>query len=638
MTHYFKSDGIRITLGNKLGQGGEGAVFEILEYADKVAKIYLASTSGQQVSKLQAMIALKTDELERISAWPEDTIHKTKGGEIIGFMMAKIEGYKPVHELYSPKSRRAEFPHADWRFLINTAANISRAFAIVHNHNHIIGDVNHGNLVVAKDGTVKLIDVDSFQIYNGNKYFYCDVGVAEYTPPELASSDFSKTARNQNHDAFGLAVLNFHLLFLGRHPFAGKYLGTGYMPIDRAIKENRFVYGVDSRTKMMEPPPNTLPLATTSQTVAALFENAFNNNSLFTSRPSAKDWVVSLVDLSKQLKQCGVSASHFYIFSLNYCPWCAFEKKIGIDFFQTKHYTTVQTFHIDLVWPKIQNLKRPRFMELDESCIINMPSSTAKIAKGKTRFRLFVFALISLAILFGIMSGLISLNPWIIVVLVTFAAFSLIPTRNKVIRSFNGKLTLIEAKYKSLLSALNTPLREFDIELAELKSLKTEHQNLATERTKGFEYLKQNIMQAQLGKYLEKFEVQSAILKNIGEGRKQMLISFGVESAADVTLKQVSAVPGFGPTFTKILMDWRNACEKGFKFDYNKGVDPQDIAKLDKKINDKKSQIEGRLNNGTQKLQSLINDFNRIKALKAEELEKISQEYTQSKFDLEYLR
>jgi len=647
MTTYFKSDGSKITIGQKLGQGGEGAVFEIKEEASVVAKIYHGTVPFEQITKLEAMISLKTEDLLRISSWPIDTIHKTKGGDVVGLVMPRITGYKPVHELYSPKSRRTEFPAADWRFLINTATNISRAFGIIHNYDHIIGDVNHGNLVVAADGTVKLIDCDSFQVYSGNKYHFCTVGVPEYTPPELASSNFANTIRTQNHDLFGLAVLNFHLLFLGRHPFAGKYLGSGYMPIDRAIKENRFVYGVDSRSKMMEPPPNTLPLNSTTNEIVKLFESAFNPNSLFHARPSAKEWVLSLTDLSKQLKPCYKSSSHFYFEGLANCPWCSFEKKLGIDFFQTQKYSPLQSFNIDLVWPRIQQLKRPGFFQIQEIYKIDNPSPDAKKIGLKFRYKGIMYVA---SVLAGLVIGLgltfllkglgINLNTMFAPIILISLAMPriLVPKKKGALNKFEQHLSKVEGQCELIMEKLNTPLREFDIELAELKSLKAEHQNLPIERAKGFESLKNNIKENQLIRFLEKFEINNAVIKSIGEGRKQMLMSFSVETAADITQKQVSAVPGFGPAMVKILLDWRKECEKGFVFDYNKGIDPQDIAKLDKKVNDKKFQIEGRLGGGAKKLQGLLDDFYKLKELKAKEIDDLTFLYQQAKYDLAYLK
>ena len=43
-----------------------------------------------------------------------------------------------------------------------------------------------------------------------------------------------------DHDRFGLAVLIFHLLMMGRHPFSGVYLDKGDMPLEKAIREGRF--------------------------------------------------------------------------------------------------------------------------------------------------------------------------------------------------------------------------------------------------------------------------------------------------------------------------------------------------------------------------------------------------------------
>ncbi len=41
---------------------------------------------------------------------------------------------------------------------------------------------------------------------------------------------------------FGLAVLLFQLLFLGRHPFSGVFGGRGEMTVVRAVSECRFAY------------------------------------------------------------------------------------------------------------------------------------------------------------------------------------------------------------------------------------------------------------------------------------------------------------------------------------------------------------------------------------------------------------
>ena len=63
---------------------------------------------------------------------------------------------------------------------------------------------------VGADGTVMLIDCDSFQVRDGAEVFTCDVGVPLFTASELHGYGFRGLLRTENHDRFGLAVLLFH--------------------------------------------------------------------------------------------------------------------------------------------------------------------------------------------------------------------------------------------------------------------------------------------------------------------------------------------------------------------------------------------------------------------------------------------
>ena len=83
----------------------------------------------------------------------------------------------------------------------------------------------------------------------------------------------------------------FHLLFMGRHPFAGRFLGAGEMPIEKAIAECRFAYSRDARRTKMAPPPFTPPLAVAGPATTELFERAFHPMVASGGRPTAEDWV-----------------------------------------------------------------------------------------------------------------------------------------------------------------------------------------------------------------------------------------------------------------------------------------------------------------------------------------------------------
>src|SRR5262245_7319814 len=246
-----RSDAIR--LGRRIGIGAEGEVYEIQDRSDLVAKIY-HEPPPEKAEKLVALSRRGNERLFNLSAWPVDALRDATGAAVVGFVMKKISGAEEVHALHSPKSRLRKFPEASWAFLIYVAANIARAVAAIHEHGFVIGDVNPKNILVTRNATVYLLDVDSFQVSVEGKSYRCDRGFAEYTPPELQGVAFRNVDRALEHDCFGLAVVIFQLLFMGRHPFSGAFLGAGEMPLERAIRESRFAYGADAETRRMRQP------------------------------------------------------------------------------------------------------------------------------------------------------------------------------------------------------------------------------------------------------------------------------------------------------------------------------------------------------------------------------------------------
>jgi len=60
--------------------------------------------------------------------------------------------------------------------------------------------------------------------------------------------------------------------------------------------------------------------------------------------------------------------------------------------------------------------------------------------------------------------------------------------------------------------------------------------------------------------------------------------------------------PDAGPSLTRELLSWRRTVEAKFRFDPTKGVDPRDIAALDREITDMKQKLEHSISNGPQTL------------------------------------
>lgn len=330
--------------------GGEGAVFDVLGKPDLVAKLYSRPQSKERCDKLRAMAKLCRPELLKIAAWPTATLSDGNPATIVGFLMPRIANHLEIHNLYSVAQRKKDFPEADWGFLLHTARNCAIAFEAVHDHGHVVGDVNQKNVMVSKKGIVSLVDCDSFQVSEGTHIFRCGVGVDEYTPPDLQGKNFASLDRAANHDLFGLAVLIFQLLMLGRHPFSGVPLVKADIPIVKAIQDGLYAY-TRNPTKL-KPPPNTPPLTMLDAATRDLFERAFGS----TRRPTATEWRDVLDALMKQLARCKNDPKHSFPASAGECPWCRLIAAARLMFFLPGRGATAAAFRPEDIQKFINNL------------------------------------------------------------------------------------------------------------------------------------------------------------------------------------------------------------------------------------------------------------------------------------------
>ncbi len=335
----------QIRLDKKIAEGGEGSVFHVVGEPNLVAKKYHHTIDTKIAEKLKAMTrsGQTNTELFNFSAWPKELLLDRSHNGVVGFLMPKIVGYRNIHQLYGPKDRQTYFPDADWGFLVHAALNCSVAFAGVHARGHVIGDVNHSNVLVNNNAMVSLIDCDSMGIRDATTWFPCtEVGVVEFTAPELQGLSLAGLDRTQNHDLFGLAVLIFHLLLL-RHPFMGalRVQSSGDAPeIGSSIANSAFAYSRNRQTPLV-PVPNWPLLDCVSPEISAMFEQAFESPALGTppQRPFAKAWVKGLRSFEKSLKTCPRNGGHRYYSRNKDCPWCSIISSRGYDFFVTADAT-----------------------------------------------------------------------------------------------------------------------------------------------------------------------------------------------------------------------------------------------------------------------------------------------------------
>ncbi|HNX98597.1 MAG TPA: hypothetical protein PKK12_13040, partial [Candidatus Aminicenantes bacterium] len=489
---------------------------------------------------------------------------------MVGFLMPRIADAEPIHKLYGPTHRKETFPHADWRFLVRAAKNLAAAFYVIHQYGYVVGDVNEGNILVNDKACVRLIDCDSFQVRSSDSLYYCEVGVAQFTPPELQKSSNFRLARSENHDNFGLAILIFQLLFLGRHPYAGVYAGKEDMPIEKAIAEFRFAYGRNAPMRAMKAPPNSVGLPIVPGHIAELFEQAFSEEGTRNGgRPKAGDWWDVLDPFENKLRRCSADAVHHYYAGLSSCPWCKLEETSGVLIFLSAD--SITKIDIKKEWQRVEAIRPPGPMPVISPDIYRTrPAPLAPAVARSLAFRkirqVAGAALATGCLVLAI--GEVITDPWTVILLgiVAIVLFFFpgmeaderkrrwagLETAQYMWRLWNRKW-VDEAGEEAFTAQLNR-----------LRDLRQQFDKIEREYRNGLAARESGVRDRQLHQFLKKHPVDRTSLPRIAAGQLAALKASGIATAADVTPPGLRHIPRLDQTVTGELVSWREMLEKSF--------------------------------------------------------------------------
>jgi len=542
-------------LGRCLGRGGEGAVYSVPMRPAFVAKIYARRPDGPTGRKLAAMVQLGTEALAAVAAWPQDLLLDPRTGDPVGFLMPRVDGHREIHTLYGPTDRRSVFPDASWAFLVRVARNVAAAFDTVHQHGHVVGDVNQGNVVVSRKATVRLIDCDSFQITHLGRTYPCRVGVPLFTPPELHGQRLEDVERTADHDRFGLAVLVFHLLYNGRHPYAGRHPERA-VPVEAAIQEGLFAFGREAARHGWQPPPFSLRLADVSPTVARLFELAFGPEAAAGgTRPSASEWVAALESLEGGLINCADDPRHVYLAAGGSCPWCRIEEEGGPSFFFLPQGTASDAFDLASAWRAIEAVHSPGPAALPRRPVV--PD------RSEQRFSTAAWRAVR---------SLLGLRASQNLAQVQEEA----ERRARDIATAEENLGRLEAQWDSLCGEAAFVNRRQELEAA-----RTAFEGLTVLEEEERRELAARFRETRLPAHLRTFALEFARIPGLGPPELARLAGRGITTAAEVTPEALMAIRRIDLGLVRSLLLFKGVAVRAFEFDPVTGVPGRDRKALD---------------------------------------------------------
>lgn len=313
--------------GSPLGIGGQARVYALADDPTQVVKIYRTPSEDRANRVLHMMLAHSAEDFivgtnhHPVLVWPSALVHNADG-QAVGYVMRRVgpPDQRQLFALFSRRQRAANFPDANWRFLVGVGRNLAGLVAQLHRQDLIVGDLSHSNLMVSTDGFVTLLDCDSIQFRHNGNFFPCGTLTMEYAAPEIQLD--MNTPRSAATDDFTLAVLVCRLLTAGDHPFIGH-------PVELASEdpspgENiRLGLSYLVRPSAVQVPAETVDISVLPPAVASLAQQAFGLGiGDPAKRPKAAMWHEALRREWSTAQTCHRRPHHTYGAHLTACPWC----------------------------------------------------------------------------------------------------------------------------------------------------------------------------------------------------------------------------------------------------------------------------------------------------------------------------
>lgn len=317
MQEYFKkgtkiqlTNGNHATVKDKLGEGGQGAVYRVAIGKNEYALKWYHKNAIKNPNEFYKNLSdnIKRGSPTKAFLWPLFLTEKMENS--FGYVMnIRPEGFHSLSDFLLAKVRFGSISAA-----ITACLNITNGFRDLHRKGLSYQDINDGNFFIKPDtGAVLICDNDNVAPYGHSLGI---AGKARYMAPEVVRN---KKKPDVMSDRFSLAVILFRILFLD-HPLEGKKVLVpcltenlemkfyGIEPVfiyDRNDTSNRPERGVHNNViKLWQCYPKK---------IRDMFKEAFTKESMQgkVKRISVSDWQIALTQLRDMLITCPCGGETF---------------------------------------------------------------------------------------------------------------------------------------------------------------------------------------------------------------------------------------------------------------------------------------------------------------------------------------
>ena len=387
---------------------------------------------------------------------------------------------------------------------------------------------------------------------------------------------------------------------------------------EEAIKLHAFAFAPSEMGIPVGPPPGSPRLEMLPTEIRGAFFQAFLKDSVRpNARPTASRWRQLLDALSKELVLCAHNPSHLYWSKAGSCPWCGIAREVGVDIFPAP--VTSNGLASSNLAPNDAYILRLAGMRPHPFAVTTPPSFTdlppCPLPATPTGF------LSGVHYLFSAQGWRQSwLNPSI-------------QACNATLQQAESKIIAVRAEQQNIIATYN---REFSAHAAALNKIIQSLKDITGIRAECLQAVKNERQHVAMNAHLQRFRIRQQKISQIGPSRLTTILSFGIETAADINRNSLARA-GLPSNAVSELLEWRRQKESFFSFDPNRALSIAENQDVDRRAQEKMK----RLREDAAVIEVKINETANRAQLKLRPLEaqihQLARQRDQAKSDLQNL-